>query len=523
MSEGPGPEVARSRAIPAAAALLASSVLLSRVIGVVRDAVLADFAGIGRHTDAYNAAFQIPDLLNYLLAGAALSIAFLPLYTRRRGEDPEAAERFFRVVLGNMGAFAVVATALLFVSTDAMVAFQFPGFDVETQALCARLTRIVLPAQICFVIGGLVQATLMSRGRFGAAALAPLLYNVGIVGGGLLLAPRMGIEGFAWGALAGAVAGPLLVPLLDARGRVPVWPLLELRDRDFWSYLWIALPLMVGLSLLTVDEWFDRWFGAALGVGVVGALGFARRLMHAPVAVVGQAIGAAALPALSQLWAEGRVEELNAVVERVQRAALGIGLAASGATIALAAPAVSLLYQRGAFGAEDTTQVAALLCVFALGVPAWVTQQVTVRAFYARSDTWRPMLIGTGIVMLALPLYQRGGSLYGAAGLAGAGALAMSVNALVLLGWARRLHGAPRFAPLLTTSLRSLLVVVPATAATLWTLSRHGGAGAALDLALGAALFGSLTGAGLWFAGDEELRGALRRVVRKAGLRGAGR
>ncbi len=485
MSQGADPEIARSRAIPVAAALLATSVLLSRVIGVVRDVVLADFAGISRESDAYNAAFQIPDLLNYLLAGAALSIAFLPLYTRRRGEDPDAAERFFGVVLGNMAALAIVATALLFAFAEPLIAFQFPGFDAETQALCVHLTRIVLPAQICFVVGGLVQATLMSRGRFGAAALAPLLYNVGIVAGGLLLAPRFGIEGFAWGALAGAVAGPMLVPLIDAWGRVPLRPALAVSDRSFWAYLWIALPLMVGLSLLTVDEWYDRWFGASLGVGVVAALGFARRLMHAPVAVVGQAIGAAALPALSQLWAEGRGAELNRVVERVQRAALGVGIAAGGATIALAAPGVSVLYQRGAFTGEDAAQVSLLLSVFAFGVPAWVTQQVTVRAFYARSDTWRPMLVGSAIVMLALPLYWMGGARFGAQGLAGAGALAMSVNAILLLVWARWLHGAPRFGALAATALRSAGVVVPSVWLTRVVLERWSPGGPFVDLGLG--------------------------------------
>ncbi len=515
MSSGSGPEVARSVAIPAAAALLAGSVLLSRVIGVVRDVVLAEFAGISRATDAYNAAFQIPDLLNYLLAGAALSIAFLPLYTKRRGEDPAAAERFFGVVLGNMGALAVAATAVLFVFADPLIAFQFPNFDAETQGLCARLTRIVLPAQVCFVVGGLVQATLMSRGRFGAAALAPLVYNLGIVGGGLVLAPRIGIEGFAWGALAGAVAGPMLVPLLDARGRVPLRPIVAAYDRAFWSYLWIALPLMLGLSLLTVDEWYDRWFGASLGVGVVAALGFARRLMHAPVAVVGQAIGAAALPALSQLFAEGRSAELNRVVERVQRAALGIGIAAAGATIALAAPAVAVLYQRGAFGGDDTAQVAFLLCVFAFGVPAWVTQQVTVRAYYARSDTWRPMLVGTAIVLIALPLYGWGGGRYGAAGLAGAGALAMSVNALILLLWARWLHGAPRFRPLLGTAARSAVVAGPSAWGTLWVVGRVGAGSPWLDLLVGAACYGVLCGGGLWVAGDDELRGAILRVLRR--------
>lgn len=191
MSEARGGGVAKASGIAAAAFLLAASVLLSRVLGLVREGVLAYREGTSASVDAYKAAFQIPDLLNYLLAGAALSIAFLPLYTKRRAEDPEGAERLFRMLLGNLGTVAVVATALLWIFADALIAFQYPSFSPELQALCVRLTRIVLPAQIFFITGGLIQTTLLARGRFLAAALAPLLYNASIIGGGIFLASTL--------------------------------------------------------------------------------------------------------------------------------------------------------------------------------------------------------------------------------------------------------------------------------------------------------------------------------------------
>src|SRR5690606_515548 len=114
------------------------------------------------------------------------------------------------------------------------------------QALTTRLTRIVVPAQIFFVVGGVVQATLLARGRFAAAALAPLVYNLGIVVGGVLLAPAIGVEGFAWGALAGAVLGPFGIPLLDARRHQRVRARVAPLDRDFLRYLRVAAPLMLG-------------------------------------------------------------------------------------------------------------------------------------------------------------------------------------------------------------------------------------------------------------------------------------
>jgi putative peptidoglycan lipid II flippase len=309
--EEPRQEAARAAGVPAAAVLLASSVLLSRVLGVAREMLLADRIGAGGAADAYYASFQLPDMMNYLLAGGALSIAFLPLYTRLRTErGEEAAERLLATVLGTFGLLAALATLALWLLAGPLVVLQFGGFDAPTRVLCTRLTRIVLPAQVFFVVGGVVQATLFARGRFLAAALAPLLYNGSIIAGGLALEPWIGVEGFSWGVLAGAFLGPFLVPWLDARRRVRFALRVAPTDRDFLRYLATAAPLMIGQSLLTVDEWYGRWFGSRLAEGTIAHLTYARRLMQAPVAAVGQAIGTATLPALTRLWAEGRRREL---------------------------------------------------------------------------------------------------------------------------------------------------------------------------------------------------------------------
>jgi len=199
----------------AVAALLAASVFLSRVIGYLREVALASQVGVGRQTDAYYAAFQIPDLLNHLLAGGALAIAFLPLYTRvAQREGERGAEQLLATVLGTLGLISVVATAILWLYADALIALQFPSFDAETQALAVRLTRIVLPAQVFFLTGGILRAVLMARGRFGAQAAAPLLYNGSIIVGGLVTGT---VEGFAWGVLVGACLGNWLIPLLQIR------------------------------------------------------------------------------------------------------------------------------------------------------------------------------------------------------------------------------------------------------------------------------------------------------------------
>jgi putative peptidoglycan lipid II flippase len=509
----------RPARVGAVAALLAASVLLSRVLGYLREVVIAYRLGALPEADAYRAAFQIPDLLNYFLAGGAFSIAFVPFYTRVVAREGEAAaEELFAVVLGTMTALVTLLTLGLWICAEPLVALQFPRFDPEQRALVVRLTRIVLPAQICFVAGGVIRAVLMARDRFATQALAPLLYNLGIIAGGLLGAAS-GAEGFAWGALAGAAAGQVLLSFADLRaaGLRLRW-VLSPRDPRFLRYLAVAAPLMLGLSLLTVDEWYDRWFGALLPSGSVARLAYARQLMLLPVAVVGQAIATAALPTFAWLASEGRPEELGRTLERTLRAALGLAVLGAAGLAVLAEPIVSLVYEHGRFRAADTAEVARILRVFAWAVPAWVTQQIAVRAFFARGDTWRPMVLGTVVAVAALPLYLALGPRYGAPGLAAAGALGMSANALATLWLARRLHGAPRLAPLGSTIGRAGLAAAAGMAAAL-AVARVAEIpdGALAQLGAGGAAFGVAALIATLAFGDAPTRAALRGAG--AGLR----
>jgi putative peptidoglycan lipid II flippase len=516
-------ERAEVAGVAAAAALLAASVLLSRVLGYLREALLAYYFGASGPADAYYAAFQLPDLLNHFLAAGALSIAFLPLYTQVRERSEAEADRLLATMLGNLGLLAVVVTTGMIAAAGPLVRLQFPAFDPVQHELTVRLTRIVLPAQVFFLVGGVVQASLLARGRFAAAALAPLVYNASIVAGGVLLAPWRGVEGFAWGALAGALLGPFGCPWLDARRRVRLAVRVAPREPDFRRYLWLAVPVVAGFTLLTVDEWYGRWFGGTLGVGAIALLSYARRLAQAPVAVIGQAVAAAAQPALANLWAAGRGDELDRVLGTTLRAVLSLGVLAGAALLALAQPFVALVYQRGAFTAADTAETARLLAVFSAAVPAWVVQQMAVRAFYARGDTWRPMLLGSAFAIGALPLYLALGRRFGVGGVAAAGAIAMSANALATLLYARWRHGGPALLPIATSGLRSLAIgALAVVAAAAGVAHRPATLGAVTDLVLGGVAFAAVAGIGIVALGDAALRDALRRLGRRlAGRRAA--
>jgi putative peptidoglycan lipid II flippase len=177
---------------------------------------------------------------------------------------------------------------------------------------------------------------------------------------------------------------------------------------------------------------------------------------------------------------------------------------------------VEIVYQRGRFTAADTVEVALLLQIFALAVPAWTTQQIAVRAFYARRDTWRPMLLGTLVALAAVPLYLGLGARYGALGIAAAGVIGMSVNAVLTLLLARRLHGAPALGALCSTGARAAAIAAFAAIAAHEALARLAlGAGPIADLAVGGAIFAAITLAGVGLAGDEAMREAVGRVARR--------
>ncbi len=443
----PSSATATTAGIRAAALLLAASTLLSRVLGYGRDWLIGFEFGATGQTDVYQASFTVPDLINHLLAGGALSVSLLPrmaeLYARQdRGEGQAGeADRAFSVVCSAMMVAATVLVGVAWLASDWLVALWFPGFDAHKQAHTAQLTRIVLPAQLFFLVGGLFQAALLARQRFRAMALTPLLYNAGILIGGVV-GGRVGqIEGFSWGALVGACAGGLVVPVWAARHTVRFHFAFSPLDPEIKRFLWIAAPLMIGVSLTTVDEWLVKHFGSSLQAGAISWLMTARRVMLVPIGILGSAAGQATGSYLARLHAEGRRDELAQTLTRSVSAVTALSLVAAGLLWALALPVVAFLFQYGKFTARDAAQTAEALRPLAWAIPAWGAQQVLARAFYATGDTWRPMAATTVILVCAVPLYAIAGNAGPGAlvGLCVAGAVGMWLQAvgLAVLAWRR--------------------------------------------------------------------------------------
>ena len=419
-----------------AALIIGASVRLSRVLGLLREVLLATMFGVTVEGDLYRHAFLIPDFLNYLVAGAYLTITLVPLLSRRLEEGgTQAASHAFTAVFRFVAIAIVGLTALMWVFAGPLVDLVFP--DVPEQARLVSLTRVALPAQVFLVLGSLLMAVQYTHRRFLMPALAPLVYNLGIIAGGLLggAMGEPGPESFLIGAVVGSAVGNFGLQWLGARP-TGTW-FTPGRDRAaIRDYLLMALPLMIGQSVAVLDEQFVRFFGQ-VEEGATSALSFARQLNMLPVGVVAQAAGVAAFPFLARLAARGDLPGLNRTTARTTRVTIFVSAATTAAMIALAEPLVRVLFAYGRFTASDTTVVASLLTVYALSIPLWGLHQIMSRHFYAQGRMWLPVVIGTAAVVPTIPMWVIGRATAGERGMALASTLSMLLyaGALVVAWW----------------------------------------------------------------------------------------
>jgi putative peptidoglycan lipid II flippase len=426
-----------------ATAVIMLGVLLSRVLGLLRDAVIANRFGQGYDTDVYNAAFTIPDVIFYLIAGGALSSAFIPVFTEymQRNEEREAWRLFSVVSVATavvVGLFIVVGEVF---APPLVKAFN-PGFTADRVAYTATLTRILLPAQICFFLGGLMMGALQVRRNNFGQAFGPAVYNLGIIVGGIFLTRRFGVAGLCWGAVCGAVLGNLLLQWVLVR-RAGGWFSTSVFRRfhhpgakQVWNLMW---PILLGLALPQVCPIVNKWFASFLDNGAMSALMNSNRLMQVPLGVFGQACGIAIFPLLAEQAARGERAALRKTMSFGIRFILFLTVPSSVFIIVLALPIVQFLYQSGKFTASDAGLTASILVAYTIGLFAWSTQAIVARGFYSLKDSRTPVVIGTIVTFFfvianAVVLHVVGaGARHSAAG-ACALALVTSVAAIVNTG-----------------------------------------------------------------------------------------
>jgi putative peptidoglycan lipid II flippase len=424
---------AHAHSVFSATVVLMVSTFLSRIIGLVRVKYIVWLFGSGTDADAFNAAFVLPDMISYFLVGGAASITFVTILTRYRETGREAeGERSLSVILTTM--YLVLGAAILLGEIFApwYVRWWFNGFDAHKAAVCVELTRILLPAQLCFFAGGVFGAVLLVRKQFTVQAVTPLIYGLGTIVGGVLLVKKIGVSSLAVGTLGGAICGPFLLNWIFARrAGVRYQPILDWHDEGLREWVRLSLPLMAGVSLVTADNWIIAHFASTIG-GAVSLMNYAKQLFTAPMAMLAQAAGAASLPFFASLWTQDkRYEFAVGVADSVSRVA-SLGLLAASVMIALGRPAIDFVFTGGRFSVAGAADCAAYFAIFSISLFLWSAQAIYARAFYAAGNTFVPMGAATIVTLISLPIYYALYHTQGAAGLAMASDIGIALQTVVI-------------------------------------------------------------------------------------------
>jgi putative peptidoglycan lipid II flippase len=420
--------------IGVASLIMMGSVFLSRLFGFIRLMVIAYVGGRSAEVDAYQIAFVIPEILNHIVASGFLSITFIPIFshyvaTHREGQGWNV----FSIILNSFGLLLILFIVIAIMWAPEIVALIARGrTDPIFRLQVVRMTRIILPAQFFFFTGGLFMAVQFAKEKFFIPALAPVFYNLGIIGGGVLLGPRLGMEGFSWGVLIGAFIGNFGIQLWGAlRIGMRYLPIFDFTHPDLKKYILLTLPLMLGLTMFFSMEIFMKFFGSYLPPGSIADLEYSLRTMLLLVAFFGQALGVASYPFMARLVAENKLAEMNQLLNNTLRY-LSLVIPFSVLLMVLRYEVILMLFQRGKFDPGATGQTSLVLIFFMVGSFAFAANTIVPRAYYAMQDTVFPAIYGTIAVVLSIPMYVVGMNLFGARGVALAVSLSGILQVLVL-------------------------------------------------------------------------------------------
>ena len=427
----------KNGSLVSAAIIIGVSSLVSRIVGLIRERVFTTTFGAGDTFDAFVAAFRIPDLIFNLVVLGALSAAFIPLFTEKLVNGKKGKESAFEFALSifNIIVFSVAVLSVIYaVLAPYIVPLIAPGFDGEKLLLTIRLSRIMALQPILLSVSFVFSGVLNSFKRFVAYALAPILYNIGIIVGVMYFVPMMGIDGLGWGVVLGALlhVGVQIPSMFQVGFRWrPVW---ISSKKDFQALWRMMLPRVFGLAAQQVNLLVVTILGSGLLAGSITAFHLANNIQNVPIGIFGIAFAQAAFPTLSEQIAKKNKVAFRHTITRTFRYILFFVVPLSVFFFLLRAQIVRVLFGDGAFDWEDTIITFETFKFLIISIFAQATIPLLTRAFYAQQDTKTPVAISivTMIINVVLALYLS--PRLGVEGLALAFSGAAIIQLVLLLG-----------------------------------------------------------------------------------------
>ncbi|MBN2372479.1 murein biosynthesis integral membrane protein MurJ [bacterium] len=395
----------RHKYIIKSAGVIGFATIISRLLGYIRDMILANIFGTEMVADVFFVAFKIPSLIKRLLGEGSLSSSFIPVFTdylekRKKKEAWELASN----VLCLVSVAAILLTLLAILAAPGIVLIIAPGFypDKMKFRLTVLITRIIFPYIIIASIVAVIMGILNSLKHFAIPALSPAVLNVGIIFGALFLAPKMNqpITGVAFGVLIGGLLQILIHPPVLIKKGALLKPSFDLHNPGTKKIGLLMVPAAIGLGVTQINIMIDTLLASFLPEGSISYLYYSNRLLQLPLALFGIALGTALLPTYSSLISSGRADEVMSTFSFAMRVVLFISLPSSIGLIVFRVPIIGILFQRGQFTNAATTATAQALFAYSIGLFAYSGLKVTIPVFYAHQDTITPVRIGVIAMLL---------------------------------------------------------------------------------------------------------------------------
>ncbi|HET6316452.1 MAG TPA: murein biosynthesis integral membrane protein MurJ [Chloroflexota bacterium] len=501
-----------ARRLLGATAVIALGNVLSRGLGLVRDAVIAATFGATPGTDAFLVARTMSTIVYDLLVGSVSTAAFVPVFVQRANDE----RRLWRLVgaIFSLAALAfTVLAVVLGLLAEPIIAVIGQGFPSDAQRqLAATMMQIALVAVILQGLAGVLTSALYARNRFSLPAFATATYNAGIIVGILLLAPSAGVLALAFGLVIGAAAQFLLQAVGLREFFRAYRPRIDLADPDVRKILTLAGTVAAGLVVTIASQLLERTLASHLAVGSITLMEFATRIIQVPLGVVGLAVSFAILPTLSRFSAgpDAEVDSYRDALVFGLKLVLLLMLPIFGVAAALAQPLVAVLFERGAFVSADTARTAVIFLAYSPQLPLTAVDFLLINAFYARQNARTPVLVGVVCVFIYLAVALSTIGSLGAVGLALANAVQNSSHAVILLVLlTRTLPGLRLGAALAPFLLRVVPAAVVAGALAALIAMWLSSFGALLQLLVGALLAAVAYGVLLYALGVPEARRAV--------------
>ncbi len=394
-----------SKKLVKSTAVVSGMTMISRLLGFVRDMVIARVFGAGMGTDAFFVAFKIPNFLRRLFAEGAFSQAFVPVLSEyKSNREHEEVRQLTRKVAGTLGGILFLVTLVGVIAAPLLIMVFAPGFIGEQEKfdLASGMLRVTFPYLLFISLTALAGGVLNSYGRFGVPAFTPVLLNISMISVAIWLAPHMEqpVTALAWGVFIAGVAQLLFQLPFLARLRLLGWPRWDWHDSGVKRIIQLMLPAIFGSSVAQINLLFDTLLASLLVTGSVSWLYYSDRLVEFPLGVFGIALATVILPSLSRQHATQSPEKFSRTLDWALRWVLLLGTPCSVGLFILAGPMLTTLFHYGQFTAVDVQMASLSLMAYSLGLLGFILVKVLAPGYYARQNTRTPVRIGI-IAMLA--------------------------------------------------------------------------------------------------------------------------